>query len=81
MAFFIILLMVAFITFYLTPFIFETIQVSFPFVIHILKVRNTIVFGLIGIVFSLQIEPFPVMNLFLGMIAGSFVDYLIREQA
>ncbi|WP_407271290.1 hypothetical protein [Radiobacillus sp. PE A8.2] len=58
------------------PFMFDTLQ-AMPFVF---KIRNTIIFGVIGVIFSLQIDPFPIINVFAGMIAGSFVDYLVRDK-
>jgi len=76
---FLILLILAVISLYFAPFMFESIRVSFPFIKPILKVKNTIIFGVIGVVFSQPIEPFPILNVFIGMIAGSLIDYLLKD--
>ncbi|WP_138419439.1 hypothetical protein [Aquibacillus sediminis] len=73
-----ILLILAIVSLYFAPFMFESLRVI-PFITPISKVKNTIIFGVIGVIFSQQIEPFPILNVFMGMIAGSFIDYLMKE--
>lgn len=73
---------------YFAPHILDSLSVSTPFPLG--KIKNTIVFGLVGFLFSITnmdaplsgvpLGSFPIANVFLGMIAGSFIDYLLIEK-
>ncbi len=66
---------------YFSPFFMESLQASFPYFNTIVRVRYTIIFGGIGFLYGIAEGTLNIQELFLGMIAGSFIDLLLRSQS
>ncbi|WP_232725548.1 hypothetical protein [Bacillus sp. FJAT-44742] len=75
----VIILAIIVLAVYFSPFIFSSLQASFPFFNSFMKVKYTTIFAIIAVMFGLYMDPFPVQTVFLGMIAGSFMDFLLRD--
>ncbi len=74
----ILLLLIVF-TMYFAPYLFESLQaLSYRFY-SIFAIKNTLLFGIVAMLFSIRIEPFPITTVFLGMIAGSLVDIIMNQ--
>lgn len=72
-----ILIVLLFVSYYFT-YVSNTLM-SMPFFAPVLKIKNTIIFGTLGLIYSFDMDPLPISNIFLGMIAGSFIDYLLLQ--
>ena len=75
----IILLMFVVFFLYVAPYFSPELH-TVPFISQIIKLKNTIMFGLIGLIFAVNADPFQVTNVFMGMIAGSFIDLNIKNK-
>ncbi|SFE79266.1 hypothetical protein [Alteribacillus iranensis] len=75
-----IIIVVIIVAVYFSPFFLESLQASFPYFNTIMRVRYTIIFGGIGVLYGLAGDTWDIQDFFLGMIAGSFVDYLLKGQ-
>lgn len=64
---------------YFSPFFLENLQASFPYFNSLMRIRYTIIFGGIGLLYGLAEGQADIQSLFLGMIAGSFVDFQLRS--
>ncbi|MFB5661776.1 hypothetical protein [Alteribacillus sp. HJP-4] len=75
-----IIVVVLIIAVYFSPFFMESLQASFPYFNSLMHVRYTIIFGGVGLLFALTAETVDINDIFTGMIAGSFIDFLLKGQ-
>ncbi|MGY4691231.1 hypothetical protein [Salibacterium sp. K-3] len=74
-----IIIVVIIVAVYFSPFFLESLQASFPYFNSFMRVRYAIIFGGIGLLYGLTEGQMDIQDLFLGMIAGSFVDFQLRS--
>ncbi|SDI21111.1 hypothetical protein [Alteribacillus bidgolensis] len=73
-----IIVVVIIVAVYFSPFFLESLQASFPYFNTLMRVRYTIIFGGIGLLYGIAGDVLDITDIFFGMIAGSFVDFLLR---
>ncbi|MFZ4454470.1 hypothetical protein [Salibacterium aidingense] len=73
-----IIIVVIIVAVYFSPYFLESLQASFPYFNSIMRVRYTIIFGGIGLLYGLAGEQMNIQDVFFGMIAGSLIDFLLR---
>lgn len=74
-----IIVVVIIVAVYFSPFFLESLQASFPYFNTLMRVRYTIIFGGIGLLYGIAGDVLDITDIFFGMIAGSFVDFLLRS--
>ncbi|RSL29653.1 hypothetical protein D7Z54_30165 [Salibacterium salarium] len=76
-----VVIVVIIVAVYFSPFFLESVQASFPYYNSLMRVRYTVIFGGIGLLYGIAGEQMDIQDLFLGMIAGSFVDFQLRSSS
>ncbi|WP_158738568.1 hypothetical protein [Alteribacillus sp. YIM 98480] len=74
-----IIVVIIIVAVYFSPFFLESLQASFPYFNTLMRVRYTIIFGGIGLLYGIAGEVLDITDIFFGMIAGSLVDFLLRS--
>ncbi|MDQ0299953.1 hypothetical protein J2S78_002400 [Salibacterium salarium] len=73
-----VVIVVIIVAVYFSPFFLESVQASFPYYNSLMRVRYTIIFGGIGLLYGIAGNQMDIKDFFLGMIAGSFIDFQLR---
>ncbi|MFB4165150.1 hypothetical protein ACE1TI_15340 [Alteribacillus sp. JSM 102045] len=73
-----IIVVIIIVAVYFSPFFLESLQASFPYFNTLMRVRYTIIFGGIGLLYGIAGEILDITDIFFGMIAGSLIDFLLR---
>ena len=75
-----VLIVIVIVAVYFSPFFLESLQASFPYYNTIRRIRYTIVFGGIGLLYAMTGASGDIKDMFFGMIAGSFIDLLLSQK-
>lgn len=75
-----IIVVIVIVAVYFSPFFLQSLQASFPYFNSMMRVRYTIIFGGIGLLYVIAGAEWDIQDVFFGMIAGSLVDFLLRGQ-